>query len=641
MANEFKVKNALKILNSHPITGIYDASSAFNGDSSTNESLGTINATQKYTESFIYNKSFIDGSLSIRDTSLGNLSRWNVTQDGSLVNLRTYVDGSLATRDTSLGNLSRWNVTQDASIVLKADLIYIDGSLVTRDGSIEWLFNNPSVTQAYVDGSLATRDTSLGNLSRWNVTQDGSLVNLRTYVDGSLAVRDGSINYLFENITPGDVTKAYVDGSLSVRDGSIVVLFTKNINQDSSINFLNSWNLVQDASIVLKASNIYVDGSLATRDTSLGNLSRWNVTQDSSLVNLRTYVDGSLSTRDTSLGNLSRWNVTQDGSLVNLRTYVDGSLSTRDTSLGNLSRWNVTQDASIVLKASKIYVDGSLSYFIRSASTGTTLYWTNGLLDVSNYVSRQYVDASLSAISVVINDNIFDWDSSNKWYAPYSSKQSGLNFYIGSASNPDDATRLNLNGVLYATQIRAIGINNQNSISGAGMGTSGSGIYGSTYLGTGVKAEITGGGTGVPVALQISNGYILSGNNISGALLNVTDDPSLNGFTSSHKIITVAISGVEKFKVDPRVLDTSSAVAYILDTLTNLTQTGAKIVTVKNAGSVKFYIDKDGNTNIPSGATYKIGEIGMYTNTQIDAAINAALVGQQTFSAIYAFNNFI
>ncbi len=376
-------------------------------------------------------KSYVDGSLNVRDTSLGNLSRWNVTQDASIV-LKTnlvYVDGSLSTRDTSLGNLSRWNITQDASIVLKASLLYTDGSLSIRDTSLGNL-SNWEVTQdasivlkaslVYVDGSLSIRDTSLGNLSRWNVDQDTSIVNLRTYIDGSLSTRDTSLGNLSHWEVAQDASLVlksslvYVDGSLSIRDTSLGNLSNWNAVQDSSLvnlstyidgslstrdtslGNLSHWEVVQDASIVLRASLTYVDGSLSTRDTSLGNLSRWEVTQDSSISNLRTYIDGSLSTRDTSLGNLSNWEVTQDASIVlkASKIYVDGSLSTRDTSLGNLSRWNVTQDTSIVLKASKIYVDGSLS--TRDTSLGNLSRW-NVTQDGSLVNLRTYVDGSLNA----------------------------------------------------------------------------------------------------------------------------------------------------------------------------------------------------------------------------------------------------
>jgi len=101
--------------------------------------------------------------VSIFDTSLGNLSSWNVTQDASK-----------AVIDTSLGNLSHWNVTQDAS--------------------------------------KAVIDTSLGNLSHWNVTQDASIVLKanRTYVDTSL----GAYMHIYPGLLAGLKDASGVNGDV-------------------------------------------------------------------------------------------------------------------------------------------------------------------------------------------------------------------------------------------------------------------------------------------------------------------------------------------------------------------------------------------------------------------------------------------
>jgi len=100
--------------------------------------------------------------VSIFDTSLGNLSKWSVEQDASIVIIDTSLgklstwnvtqDASLAVRDTSLGNLSHWEVAQDASIVLKSSLAYVDASLATR------LHIYPNTTTGLKDASGANGD---------------------------------------------------------------------------------------------------------------------------------------------------------------------------------------------------------------------------------------------------------------------------------------------------------------------------------------------------------------------------------------------------------------------------------------------------------------------------------------------------
>ena len=215
-------------------------------------------------------QSYVDASLHERDLSINVLFNRPVSD----ASLRSYVDGSLAIRDNSLGNLSHWDVVQDNSII-------------SIDLSINYLYTHGGgVQQSYVDGSLAIRDTSLGNLSNWQVVQDSSITNLRSYVDSSLVARDSSINYLYTH--GGGVQQSYVDGSLATRD--------------TSLGNLSNWQVIQDLS--LNALRTYTDGSLATRDTSLGNLSNWQVIQDSSITNLRSYVDSSLVARDSSINYL-------------------------------------------------------------------------------------------------------------------------------------------------------------------------------------------------------------------------------------------------------------------------------------------------------------------------------------------------
>jgi len=125
---------------------------------------------------------------------------------------------------------------------------------------------------------------------------------------------------------------------------------------------------------LIEVSTGFAEG-VFVKESSLGTDFVWiGGMLDVSIVTMDyAYVDGSLAARDTAISNL--------------RTYVDGSLLKRDVSIS----WLNTNKAGIN------YVDGSLASFIRSASCGiTTLYFhDNGILDVSDYVSKTYVDVSL------------------------------------------------------------------------------------------------------------------------------------------------------------------------------------------------------------------------------------------------------
>lgn len=106
--------------------------------------------------------------------------------------------------------------------------------------------------------------------------------------------------------------------------------------------------------------------------------------------------------------------------------------------------------------------------------------------------------------------------------------------------------------------------------------------------------------------------------NISGNLIRLVDTGSVDSTgTISGKVLTVFLgdSGTtattERIFFDPRVSDISNAVAYMLDSHTNLTATNTKILSLRNKGVEKFYITKDGDA-YANGILLGAGE--KYTN---------------------------
>lgn len=75
----------------------------------------------------------------------------------------------------------------------------------------------------------------------------------------------------------------------------------------------------------------------------------------------------------------------------------------------------------------------------------------------------------------------------------------------------------------------------------------------------------------------------------------------------TNNSLTLAPDDSPRTVLNPGVVDGSSAVAYILDTV--LSVTGAKIMSVRNQGNEQFYVDKDGNVNIPTGSNYMINGV--------------------------------
>jgi hypothetical protein len=83
-----------------------------------------------------------------------------------------------------------------------------------------------------------------------------------------------------------------------------------------------------------------------------------------------------------------------------------------------------------------------------------------------------------------------------------------------------------------------------------------------------------------------------------------------NQFTTTVNSLNVTIGGTTRTSLNPSEADSGSAVAYMFDTSNNLTSSTAKLVQVRNFGTEKFYINKDGDvyaggvllTGAPSGA---------------------------------------
>jgi hypothetical protein len=188
------------------------------------------------------------------------------------------------------------------------------------------------VGRTYVDGSLATRDTSLGNLSRWEVAQDASIVALRT-------------------------ANTNQDTSIAALDASMNVAFAKNNAQDTSLGNLSAWAVLHEASLGrLDASVAVAFTKNAAQDTSLGNLSNWNVKQDASIIRIDLYQavqDASIIAAGTSV---KAWNgLTRTDNSIGLGGTLNSNtqINTSVYQLGVLGSMNIT---------GTLTVDGSITY---------------------------------------------------------------------------------------------------------------------------------------------------------------------------------------------------------------------------------------------------------------------------------------
>jgi len=164
---------------------------------------------------------------------------------------------------------------------------------------------------------------------------------------------------------------------------------------------------------------------------------------------------------------------------------------------------------------------------------------------------------------------ILSWNSGTNKYEPYSSQSAGV--FDNSNTNPIGSTRLNYNGWTYATKVHAINTTDSTwAIYGAA--TSGVGVWGqSGNTGYGVFGSSTGN---VGILAETGNGTSLIANIASGG-------------------------------------------------------TALNIIKAQKAGVDKFIVDKDGNVNIASGATYKINSVDIvHSPVTLGTENGLSIVGQ-------------
>lgn len=185
--------------------------------------------------------------------------------------------------------------------------------------------------------------------------------------------------------------------------------------------------------------------------------------------------------------------------------------------------------------------------------TGTSvLYYDRGTGQIT------YGDIGTGGGVNPVDSTLLDWDAGSSKYQPYASKQAGGDLYTGT-TNPTEITRLNYNGTLHVTELRAVS---------------------TLYVGGGASA-----------AIQLSSGAI----------------------QFSLGATTYAI-------FDPYVANSGTNVAYTFATSNALTGT-TLLMSVRNQSTEKFSIADDGSVNIPTGATYNINGTPISGTSAVDSTL--------------------
>lgn len=228
-------------------------------------------------------------------------------------------------------------------------------------------------------------------------------------------------------------------------------------------------------------------------------------------------------------------------------------------------------------------VDGSIYMLnIAEASSNKILFYNT----IDGAVS--YQDAPDTG--VVPTDNILEWDSSNNYYRPYEAFSTG-NFYTGTTT-PTGNNRLNLDRELYLPKI--VLENNTTPFSttctGGGNAVTANSNRGILFSGS-QNTEIFSDATQPLVYITRTSSGDAS---TRGNIIHINDSPTVTG-TREGAILYAAVENTRMMDLDPRVVDSSSAVAYYLNTVDTLSDSSAKLLSISNNNNEKFFINKDGS----------------------------------------------
>lgn len=250
---------------------------------------------------------------------------------------------------------------------------------------------------------------------------------------------------------------------------------------------------------------------------------------------------------------------------------IIGSSTSDIIKLKTLVADNYVEDALInITNNSDIYIPAHGIHIINSSANRYGIYSEN--TSTNTGIRASNTNSSGSAIEIIA--------SSGKGLNVISG---GITVNLGAITLPTGAS-----GISIADGAGGITIINSGSNTGLQITNSTTGI---DYCGQTITNNSSGIGSRVA---NMSTGVGLSINNFSTGL------PF--GIYGGYTLLS---------SFNPTIADGATAKAYTLNTLYNLSTTGAKLFILQNYGSEKFSVDKDGNVNIPAGKEFRINGVAI------------------------------
>ena len=252
----------------------------------------------------------------------------------------------------------------------------------------------------------------------------GILLNItNTYTSKDIELRTDSDSGSIILNANGDSGVLFADakGNIEIDSKSTLKLIGNSITFDSSVDMYTHGNFTIDGCLSINGNIVQNGSSYITHAENVFTTKDFITMRDGALSGL---LDGSLSgIRIIKPNNTNNVILGVDNNAIMRVGWEPGilvALAGREDAPNNgyYAYWD---DSSAIFKTDDLrgYIDSSLAQFIRSASTGQGLFWTDGVLDVSieSGPGASTLD-SLGDVSIVsITDNqIISYNSdSSKW----------------------------------------------------------------------------------------------------------------------------------------------------------------------------------------------------------------------------------
>ena len=240
--------------------------------------------------------------------------------------------------------------------------------------------------------------------------------------------------------------------------------------------------------------------------------------------------------------------------------------------------------------------------------------------------------------TTLTNDILF-WNSGTSAYTPYSGRTAGK--FDNGILDPTHTNRLNYDGNFYtnisyaSNSFSAPTFNTTNSYVQINDNSTQTLILAQSSTGISIKGISERGNAlsllrNTNTTFSVTSSMFLMSDtcnygtqNVNYTFIDITSNPTTSGYISGSTL-KATIGSTIRIDMNPRTIDSGTSVAYMFDTNTGLTATGAKLMSIKNFGTEKVFIDKDGYV-ISTNAAFIAGTSDILSGTDFGSYTKSSL----------------